>query len=268
MGAETLSSDASEGSAAGTAVDEGAPPAAADSAAFAGEAHTTEPAPAPAPSPAYSAAPTPSSSGPSADDIARAFARENAQTLGPILQRLEPKPTPQKQPWDDPDAFWNMTGVPENRMSAEFQRRVDQFVSAQADARAQAAIDKALEAQNQRFAQALAWQEAQFRARYAQDPAFGRIEAHYQRYVSEGVPPAYARRLAEADAGVASAARPAPAPVGVPAVPRHATSPATRTAAPASAAAKGKWTPPVGDADRTSSFRTHFDQIADRLGVD
>lgn len=213
----------------------------------------------------YNAAPVPSAPSISADDIARA----NAQYLAPVLQQLAPKPEAPKHPWNDPSAYWSMAGVPEDRAHAEFDRRLEQRTAAVAESLMEKRLNAALDEQRKQFAAALAWQEQQFGARFAADPAFARIESHFKRYVSEGVPPGYARRLAELDAGIigrpaaaASPAAPAAPAASVPLPPRSATSPATRTAAPAAPGKK-----PWKNVNDRAEFEARFNALADQIGV-
>lgn len=222
------------------------------------EAEASAPPP-PAPAPVTYTQP----SGISAEDIARA----NYQTFGPLFQQLAPKPEAPKHPWNDPSAYWSMAGVPEDRAHAEFDRRLEQRASAVAESLVEKRLSAALDEQRKQFAQALAWQESQFKAQFAADPAFSKIESHYRRYVNEGVPPQHARRLAEMDAGISRgapvqhAAPPAPA-ASAPMPPRHATSPATRTAAPAVSANKWK------DFTSENERRSRFDALAAKFGVE
>lgn len=154
------------------------------------------------------------------------FAAAQAQALAPVFQQFAPKPSPSAQPWDKPE-FWQLPEGPDaNRM---FHERIQQF----ADARAKAAASEAVESLRREFAQALQGRDAYMQARYAPDPNFTRIEAHFQKYVREGMPAQYARRLAEQDAGVGGAPSGAGQARGVPTPPPHLTSPGTRSASPA-----------------------------------
>ena len=202
------------------------------------------------------AAATHAPSFPTAAELAQA----NHAAFAPIFDRLAPKPEPAKTPYDDP-GFFNFAGVPEEKLHGEYLRRHSEYARHQAGLE----FEKRSQQLEQRFANALAWQESQFRARFAVDPGFSRIESHYNKYVQRGYDPADARRLAQLDAGVttgagavapgAAAPRPAPLP------PAHATTPAAQSRAPAGAKK------PFNVYD-SAQVRARFNAIADKHGID
>src|SRR3972149_212105 len=179
--------------------------------------------------PGTTAAPSGVAAPPAAAFTAEDLARANYQTFGPLLQQIVPQPEAPKTPWSDPVASWGaLQGVQDDRVHSEYQTRHEQL----ARHIAQEEVRTALEKQRVEFQNILRGQADYFQAQFARDPGFQRIEPFFRKYSQEGLPPAYARRLAEEDAGISRPAGPsgqaAPRPAPVP--PRYATSPATRTA--------------------------------------
>lgn len=152
-----------------------------------------------------------------------AFARANAAAMNPLLAQFAPKPVAPKQPWDDPD-YYGMAGVPQERLSSEYQKRMQAHVEHLADSRADAKIA----ALKDEIRGAFQGQAAMFQSQFARDPGFVKVQAHYEKYMREGARPEHARRLAEQDAGVsrAPAAATGAKPMNRP--PGHSTPPGGR----------------------------------------
>lgn len=197
-----------------------------------------DPAPVPAPQPSIDY-----------DRLGQTYMQANAS----LMQQFAPKPAPQPQPWDKPE-FWELPQGPD--ATRLFHERIQQF----ADARAEAKVKAVADSLRQEFAQVLQGRDAYMQARFASDPNFTRIEAHFQKYVREGLPAQYARRLAEQDAGAAApqqgAAQSRPA---VPQPPKHMTTPQGRSgAAPAQR--------PSFDFRNENHREAHFKSLAAKFG--
>jgi hypothetical protein len=173
-----------------------------------------------APPPAETPAPAPSI------DYDR-LAQANAQALSPMFQRFAPPPAPA------PHEAENFFEIPQGLDGPSAAKWVRDRVQTMADARADAKVNAATQALEQKFAAALQGQAGYFQSMFAADPNFKAIQTHFDKYVRAGHNASDARYLAERDAGrhAAPSAPGATTTRTIGAPPPHLTTPAGRAGA-------------------------------------